>query len=426
MANIKRLGYWQDDWGYESQTEVHINDSSGSNAALYQLDSDQRAKNPVDVSRTISPQISIQKLSEDTSYSSSGEGIDYVYSSTISDVDYLKAGSRLEEDLVVDTNTGDVISSSNSDITISPSGDAKIILNNHTWPKLDGNNAGLLSTTGSGLLSLTDIEAFDLAGDTSPQLGGNLDTNTFNVSLGAGEISDANDNTHLHCDEVTSAANYVSISNAVTSSGPEITTAGSDTNTSLVLNSKGPSGSVTLTDNSVELSLPNSDGSANHMILTDGAGALTLEDPGLSTFYSDNYVATDGEVANGTNTTDLITPSSFEHVKGGAVAWAQAGGTGAAYPGSSYNISTHSTAGFSTGGVGINMTFNFENALPDTNYAVFATIYELYDLGYRFSGWASVTSRTTSNFNIYVDNPGSAAWTNTTRLSVVVFGSPPA
>ena len=61
-----------------------------------------------------------------------------------------------------------------------------IIAGGLTYPSSDGSNGQVLTTNGSGALSWTSTAGglSDLVGDTSPQLGGNLDVNTKNIVFG--------------------------------------------------------------------------------------------------------------------------------------------------------------------------------------------------------------------------------------------------
>lgn len=72
----------------------------------------------------------------------------------------------------------------------------------------------------------------ELVNDTSPQLGGQLSLEGF-------DIVDANGNEMLDFTETTSAINHFQITNAATGSGPTISAVGDDTNIGLALVSKG-------------------------------------------------------------------------------------------------------------------------------------------------------------------------------------------
>jgi len=79
----------------------------------------------------------------------------------------------------------------------------------------------------------------DVVDDTSPQLGGNLDTNSFMIDFDdAHGIRDENGNEQLIFETTSSAVNHVDVTNAAASSSPQIGAVGGDTNISLKLRPK--------------------------------------------------------------------------------------------------------------------------------------------------------------------------------------------
>ena len=94
---------------------------------------------------------------------------------------------------------GNAITSTNSngDITITPDGDGKIVLDGLNFPIADGTAGHFLKTDGSGQLSFAEVDT-DVSGDSSPQLGGNLDTNSHNILIDdAHFIGDENGNEQI-------------------------------------------------------------------------------------------------------------------------------------------------------------------------------------------------------------------------------------
>ena len=80
----------------------------------------------------------------------------------------------------------------------------------------------------------------ELSTDTSPQLGGNLDTNSHNIGLDdAHGILDENNNEQLIFQTTGSAVNYLEITNSATSNNPSLSATGSDTNVGLEISTKG-------------------------------------------------------------------------------------------------------------------------------------------------------------------------------------------
>ena len=79
----------------------------------------------------------------------------------------------------------------------------------------------------------------DVVDDTSPQLGGNLDTNSFMIDFDdAHGIRDENANEQLIFETTSSAVNHVDMTNGATGNGPQIGAVGGDTNISLKLRPK--------------------------------------------------------------------------------------------------------------------------------------------------------------------------------------------
>jgi hypothetical protein len=76
--------------------------------------------------------------------------------------------------------------------------------------------------------------------DTSPQLGGDLDTNSFNIAFDdAHGINDENGNEQIVFQTTSSAVNQIDITNAATSGSPSIQATGGDSNIDLTVGPKG-------------------------------------------------------------------------------------------------------------------------------------------------------------------------------------------
>lgn len=80
----------------------------------------------------------------------------------------------------------------------------------------------------------------NVAEDTTPQLGGDLDTNSFNIQFDTAHgIQDDSGNEQLYFTSTASAVNYIDITNTATGTGPLLQGTGSDTNVDLRLDAKG-------------------------------------------------------------------------------------------------------------------------------------------------------------------------------------------
>ena len=79
-----------------------------------------------------------------------------------------------------------------------------------------------------------------VAADTSPQLGGDLDTNSFNIAFDdAHGINDENGNEQIIFQTTASAVNQFDITNAATGNAPSISATGGDSNVDIALIPKG-------------------------------------------------------------------------------------------------------------------------------------------------------------------------------------------
>ena len=108
--------------------------------------------------------------------------------------------------------------------------------------------------------------ASDLVDDTSPQLGGDLDTNSFNIAFDdAHGINDENGNEQIIFQTTSSAVNQFDITNAATGNAPSISATGGDSNIDIVLIPKGTGETKVGT------------GAANATITSSGAHNLILD-----------------------------------------------------------------------------------------------------------------------------------------------------
>jgi hypothetical protein len=166
--------------------------------------------------------------------------------------------------------------------------------------------------------------------DTSPQLGGDLDTNSFNIAFDdAHGINDENGNEQIIFQTTSSAVNQFDITNAATGNAPSISATGGDSNIDVAIIPKGTgetkvgtgsadatvtssgahnlvldtnsgsnsgvitivdgaNGNITITPNGSGnivldgLSFPNSDGAAGTFLKTNGSGTLSFGAAGTS------------------------------------------------------------------------------------------------------------------------------------------------
>ena len=141
-----------------------------------------------------------------------------------------------------------------------------------------------VDTSANTINFIDSAVASDLVNDTSPQLGGDLDTNSANIKIDdAHGILDDDGNEHLIFQKTASAVNQFDITNNSTGNNPIFEATGGDTNIGVDIKPKG-SGEVVI-----------GTGAASATLTTKGAYDLVL-DTNAGT-NSGNITITDG--ANG-------------------------------------------------------------------------------------------------------------------------------
>ena len=97
-----------------------------------------------------------------------------------------------------------------------------------------------VNTSANTINFIDSTVSFDIVSDTSPQLGGDLDTNSANIKIDdAHGLFDENNNEQLILQTTASAVNFVELTNSATSNNPSISANGSDTNVGLEFSTKG-------------------------------------------------------------------------------------------------------------------------------------------------------------------------------------------
>ena len=140
--------------------------------------------------------------------------------------------------------------------------------------------------------------ASDLVDDTTPQLGGNLDTNSFMIDFDdAHGLRDENGNEQLFFSTTSSAVNYLNVTNAATGNDPKLSALGDDSNIDLAISPKGTGEVVVGT------------GSAAATVTSSGAYDLRLDtNSGTDSSYINIVDAANGNVQlypNGTGLTEI-------------------------------------------------------------------------------------------------------------------------
>jgi hypothetical protein len=112
----------------------------------------------------------------------------------------------------------------------------------HTLKYYDGSDSITLCNVNTSANTVDFIDSSvttELVNDTSPQLGGNLDTNSHNIIIDdAHYISDENNNEQIIFQTTGSAVNELEVTNAATGN-PPILGASGETNVDLHIKPKG-------------------------------------------------------------------------------------------------------------------------------------------------------------------------------------------
>ena len=125
------------------------------------------------------------------------------------------------------------------------------VANDDVFLAVDTSGGGLKKIARSAVVSglATSAALNNIVEDTSPQLGGDLDTNSANILIDdAHFIADENGNEQIIFQTTSSAVNQFDITNAATSGAPKLSATGGDSNIDLEIEAKG-TGHVTVRGN---------------------------------------------------------------------------------------------------------------------------------------------------------------------------------
>jgi hypothetical protein len=185
----------------------------------------------------------------------------------------------------------------------------------------------------------------DVVDDTSPQLGGNLDTNSFMIDFDdAHGLRDENGNEQLIFETTSSAVNHVDVTNAATGNAPQIGAVGDDTNISLKLRPKA-TGNIEImgatNPGSIQL---NCESNSHGIILQSpphsSGQSYTLKFP-TGNVTADRFLKVDSVTGSGATGVGQL---SFAEVSGGTSWQAVKTSTFTAVAGEGYFIDTTSSA----------------------------------------------------------------------------------
>ena len=216
----------------------------------------------------------------------------------------------------------------------------------------------------------------DLSGDTSPQLGGNLDTNSHNIIIDdAHYISDENNNEQIIFQTTSSAVNQFDITNAAAGNAPSIAATGGDTNIDLQLTAKG-TGLVKMTGNSISGDvIPGKFAGTNftNSLLighsTTGTLSSAGQNVGVGIYALDAITSGDNNTAVGVNSLTSVTSSpgntAIGRYSGNSLATGNGYNTLLGYQSGYYH-----TTGIDNTAVGTNAVYGTDGQSGDSNTGV--------------------------------------------------------
>ena len=127
--------------------------------------------------------------------------------------------------------------------TLGDLSEISTVANDDVFLAIDTSGGGLKKITRSTVVSglaATSNSLSNIVEDTTPQLGGNLDTNSHNILIDdAHFIGDESGNEQLVFQTTASAVNHLEITNNATGSNPILAAVGGDDNVGIVLTPKG-------------------------------------------------------------------------------------------------------------------------------------------------------------------------------------------
>jgi hypothetical protein len=202
------------------------------------------------------------------------------------------------DDITMGTNTsGNILVADGTNfnsIAVGSLSEISTVANDDVFLAVDTSGGGLKkiarSAVVSGLASSSAIS--NVVEDTTPQLGGNLDTNSANILIDdAHFIADENGNEQIIFQTTSSAVNQFDVTNAATGNAPKLSATGGDSNIDLEIEAKG-TGHVTVRGNTnagaiqfncesnshgqILKSQPHSAAVTNVMLLPDGADSTLV------------------------------------------------------------------------------------------------------------------------------------------------------
>ena len=140
-----------------------------------------------------------------------------------------------------------------------------------------------VDTSANTINFIDSTVSFDIVSDTSPQLGGDLDTNSANIKIDdAHGILDDDGNEQIIFQKTASAVNQFDITNAATGNNPSISATGDDSNIGITLTPKG-TGEIVIAAGDLNYGGTAVTSTGAELNKLDGAG--TLKEAGKETIW---------------------------------------------------------------------------------------------------------------------------------------------
>ena len=140
-----------------------------------------------------------------------------------------------------------------------------------------------VDTSANTINFIDSTVSFDIVSDTSPQLGGDLDTNSANIKIDdAHGILDDDGNEQIIFQKTASAVNQLDITNAATGNNPIISATGDDSNVGITLTPKG-TGEIVIAAGDLNYGGTAVTSTGAELNKLDGAG--TLKEAGKETIW---------------------------------------------------------------------------------------------------------------------------------------------
>ena len=159
------------------------------------------------------------------------------------------------DDLTMGTNTSGMLliadGTNFNPTAVTALSEISTVADDDVFLAIDTSGGGLKKISRSAVVSglATSSAISNVVDDSSPQLGADLDTNSFNIAFDdAHGINDDSGNEFIIFQKTATAVNQLDITNAATGNPPEVSATGGDSNISLKLTPKG-TGQVVLDGN---------------------------------------------------------------------------------------------------------------------------------------------------------------------------------